>query len=33
MLNAVNETGSINAAAKVLNITPPVAYRHIREAE
>ena len=33
VLNAVHETGSINAAAKNLNISAPVAYRHIKEAE
>jgi len=33
VLSAVNERGSINSAAKLLNITPPVAYRHIRELE
>ena len=33
VLSAVHESGSINAAAKLLNITPPVAYRHIRELE
>ena len=33
VLNAVNEKGSINAAAAHLQISPPVAYRHIRELE
>ena len=33
VLSAVHESGSINAAAKLLRITPPVAYRHIREIE
>jgi len=31
VLNAVNESGSINAAARMLNISASVAYRHIRE--
>ncbi|MDR0198706.1 MAG: LysR family transcriptional regulator [Methanomassiliicoccaceae archaeon] len=33
VLNAVHEGGSINAAAKLLGISPPVAYRHIKEIE
>ena len=33
VLNAVHEGGSINAAAKMLNISVPVAYRHIKEIE
>jgi len=33
VLRAVNGKGSINAAARSLNITAPVAYRHIRELE
>lgn len=32
VLNAVNEHGSINAAAKALGISVPVAYRHIQNA-
>jgi molybdate transport repressor ModE-like protein len=33
VLNAVHESGSINAAAKMLNISPSVAYRHVKEME
>ena len=33
VLNAVNRKGSINAAAAFLGISPPVAYRHIKELE
>ncbi|MDR0335202.1 MAG: LysR family transcriptional regulator, partial [Methanomassiliicoccaceae archaeon] len=33
VLNAVHEAGSINAAARMLNISAPVAYRHIKEIE
>ena len=33
VLNAVNEHGSMNAAAASLKISPPVAYRHIKELE
>jgi molybdate transport repressor ModE-like protein len=33
VLTAVHETGSINAAAGLLGISAPVAYRHIREME
>ncbi|MDR0778511.1 MAG: LysR family transcriptional regulator [Methanomassiliicoccaceae archaeon] len=33
VLYAVHETGSINAAAKTLGISAPVAYRHIKEME
>ena len=33
VLNAVHGCGSINAAASVLGISAPVAYRHIRELE
>jgi molybdate transport repressor ModE-like protein len=33
VLNAVHEAGSINAAAKLLGISAPVAYRHIKELE
>jgi len=33
VLNAVHETGSINAAAKLLGISAPVAFRHIKEIE
>ncbi|MDR0791472.1 MAG: LysR family transcriptional regulator [Methanomassiliicoccaceae archaeon] len=33
VLHSVHETGSINAAARILGISPPVAYRHIKETE
>jgi len=33
VLNAVHEGKSINAAARMLNISVPVAYRHIKEIE
>ncbi|MCL2786476.1 MAG: LysR family transcriptional regulator [Methanomassiliicoccaceae archaeon] len=33
VLNAVNEHGSMNAAATALGISPPVAHRHIKELE
>jgi molybdate transport repressor ModE-like protein len=33
VLNAVHERGSMNSAARSLGISPPVAYRHIKELE